>query len=215
MAYEVLRQILGPLIRKKRGNVTGMENLPQQPPFIIAVNHEGFLDPLVLLTILYKQYKRLIFFLTGQNIWGIWGEYLAKNWLGMIPLHDDKEGEMGDPVGEAIKYLNRGEIFAIFPEGSRNSDRNNLLKGKTGTVRIAIGSKMKVIPVGLINNTGYRIGEAIKNLFNKDKKVEINIGRPIDFSEYYGKEIDKKLLEDATRKLMKEIGKLSNKEYNY
>ncbi|XOU94339.1 MAG: lysophospholipid acyltransferase family protein [Candidatus Kerfeldbacteria bacterium] len=202
-------------MRKKRGNVTGIENLPEQPPFIVAVNHEGFFDPLVLLTVLYNKYKRQIFFLTAQNIWGIWGEYLAIHWLGMIPLHEDNQEKKGAAVNEAISYLNKGEIFGIFPEGSRNSDKKNLLKGKTGTVRIAIGSKMKVVPIGLINNTGYRIGEAIKSLFNKDKKVEINIGQPIDFSEYYGKEIDKSLLEDATRKLMKEIGKLSNKEYNY
>ncbi len=215
MAYGGFRQILGPLMRKKRGNVTGIQNLPDQPPFILAMNHEGFLDPLVLLTVLYDKYQRQIFFLTGQNMWSIWGEYLAINWLGMIPLHEENQAKKGAAVEEAIKYLNKGEIFGIFPEGSRNTDKENLTKGKTGTVRIAIGSQTKIIPIGLINNTGYRIGEAFKSLFDNTKKVDINIGEPFDFCEYYGREINKPLLEEATRKLMKRIGKLCNKQYNY
>ena len=148
-------------------------------------------------------------------MWKLWGECVAKNWLGMIPLHDEVEGRVGGAVDEAIKYLKNGEIFGIFPEGSRNPDKENLMRGKTGAVRIAIGSKTKIVPIGLVNNTGFRIGPAFKSLFKKDMKVDIHIGQSIDFSEYYNKELNKELLEEATRKLMTQIGKLCNKKYNY
>ncbi|MDP2684282.1 MAG: lysophospholipid acyltransferase family protein [bacterium] len=215
MAYGGFRQIFGPWFRAKQGQVIGIENLPDKPPFIVALNHEGFLDPLIFLPVLYDKYKRQTFFLTSHNMWKLWGEYLAKHWLGMIPLHDEDRNKVGAAVDEAIKYLKNGEIFGIFPEGSRNPDKENLMKGKTGTVRIAIGSKMQVIPIGLINNTGFRIGAAFKSLFKKDMKIDINIGEPIDFSEYYGRELTKELLEEATRKLMTHIGELCNKKYNF
>jgi len=215
MAYAGFRQTIGPLLKKKIGRVQGLENLPDQAPFIIAINHEGFLDPLVILRLIYYKYNRAIFFLTAQKMWKLWGEHLAKNWLGMIPLHEDTKEQIGGAVGEAVKFINQGEIFGIFPEGERNGSQTELLRGKTGTARIALATKVPLIPIGINNNTGFRIGAAIKSLIQKDKKIDINIGSVIDISEFYNQPIDKKLLDDVTKKMMKEIGKLCNKEYNY
>jgi len=215
MAYGGFRQIFGPLLRMKRGQVTGKENLPAQPPFILAMNHEGFFDPLVLLTILYEKYKRKVYFLTAENIWSVWGEYLAKNWLGMIPLHKETDEGKRSAIDEAVKYLQQGDIFGIFPEGGRNTDKDNLLKGKTGAVRIAIKSRVKIVPIGLVNETGHRIGEAFKSIYDPNKKVHISIGSAMEFSEYYDQEISKEILDKATRRLMLEIGRLCNKQYKH
>ncbi|MFA6099011.1 MAG: lysophospholipid acyltransferase family protein [Patescibacteria group bacterium] len=213
MAYGGFRQILGPFIRNKIGVVEGEQFLPAKPPFILALNHVGFMDGLVLVTYIYLKYNgRRTFYLTNERMWKLWGQKLARNWLGMIPVFDDKRG---DSLREAIDVLKRGEIVGIFPEGTRNQDRHNLLIAKTGAARMALATKVPLIPVGLRNNTGHRIGKAFRSLWHKDQKVDINFGPAVDLSEFSNREIDKPLLQEATKKLMQAIGRLCGKNYPF
>lgn len=212
MPYEGLRQIFTPLIRRKIGQVTGQEHLPDSPPFILAANHTGFMDALVLAILVLERYRHRIRFITKRHIWKWWGSYLSRHWLGMIPLEPNKKVASLD---EAVSTLHAGEIVGIFPEGTRNTDPHQLARGKTGAIRLALAARVPIIPIGIINHTGYLVGAALKSLWQRDRRVDLHIGPPLDLSPFLGKPVDKQLLESATHCLMATIGQLCGKVYPY
>jgi len=212
MAYFGVRQIFGPLVYRKIRETKGEENLPPKPPFIIAANHAGFLDAPALVMYIWHTYNRLTHYITKREFWKLWGGPLARRWMGMIPLNDDRKA---DSLSEAIKVLQKQGIVGVFPEGTRNPDPQHLLKGKTGAVRMALATDVPLIPIGLFNTTGQLIGSAIKGLFEKKSCIRLTIGRMVDLSEFKGRPIDRPLLEAATKKLMVAIGQLCGKTYPY
>lgn len=211
MHYPVLRQLFLPLVARKISQINGLENLPQ-PPFIIAANHQGFIDSFIIAYVVLKKFNDKPYFFTKQFYWKIFGRYLAVHWLGMIPI---SRANKGQSVEIAKEYVKQGKIVGIFPEGTRSIDQVNLLKGKTGALRLALAAKVPISPWGLINPSGHRIGKAFFSLMNSKKELIVSIGQPLYFNEYYNKEITKEILESATRKMMVEIGRLCGKSYSY
>jgi len=211
MPYFGYRQILGPIVRRKIKSVDGQKNLPDKPPFIIAANHEGFLDGPSLTMLILDRYNQPTYYLTKRRMWWYFGGPLASSLLAMIPVCP---GQKAGALVEAVKAVEQGKIIGIFPEGSRNL-KKELTKGKTGAVRLAIATGVPLIPVGIKNSTGRSLYNAYESLWHKDRVVNVNFGKPVDLSEFKNKLIDKPLLEAATRKLMLAIGNLCGKAYNY
>ena len=138
---------------------------------------------------------------TFKKIWHTYG--------GAVPI--DRQAGGKDVLRWAVNALKKGKIIAIHPEGTR-SLTGRLQKAKTGVARLALGSKVPVIPIGLIGT--FEIlpkGKYIPKL----KRAEMNIGEPIYFDKYYNKRITKKLLREVTNIIMKEIAKLSKQKYNF
>ncbi|MBU0597730.1 1-acyl-sn-glycerol-3-phosphate acyltransferase [Patescibacteria group bacterium] len=212
MPYQVVRPIFEPLIKKKFRQVSGKENLPTKPPFILAANHIGYLDPIALVILILQLYNLPTYYLTIHYMWWIWGGPLATHWLAMIHV---KYGHRKDSLKAAINNINNGNIVGIFPEGTRNPDSRSLLRGKTGAVRLALATGAPLIPVGFKNNTGHRIGKAFRSLWQSDKYIDITFGQALDLSEFANKEIDKLLLKAATHKLMLAISQLCGKKYPF
>ena len=76
----------------------------------------------------------------------------------------------------ALDLLNGGQLFGIYPEGTRSPD-GRLYRGRTGIGYLALNSGAPVIPVAMIGTErilppGHRIP--------RPGKIEIRIGEPID-----------------------------------
>jgi 1-acyl-sn-glycerol-3-phosphate acyltransferase len=211
MAYEGFRQIFGSHILKKVKKVDGLGYLPD-PPFIVAANHNGFLDAMAITLYVQRRYHQPLYYITTPWAWKMFGKYLARHWLNMIPRQDDNKQETFE---ETLRCLRSGHILGIFPEGTRNPDPQVLLRGKTGAVRFALATGVPLIPVGIYNTTGHYFTEAFKSLWQPAKEIRLTFGAPIDLSEYKNKPIDKPLLEAATRRLMLSIGLLCGKKYPF
>lgn len=220
MAYFILRHSLFPLLKMRVNKVEGMENLPFSGPYIIAGNHESSFDPIFIGLALIKKTKKKIHAFTLVSVYSFLGPILGKLWLGMIPAgrynHQDKATKIlnAHSFYKATHYLKKGKIVAIFPEGKRNTNKI-LLKGKTGVARLALEGKAPVVPIGYIGPATWSVWQGIKNLFNWHKKIIIKIGRPLTFEEFFNKEMTKEILEEVTRRVMIEIGKLCGKNYPY
>ncbi len=201
-----------PLVRSKIRTVTGTEHLPSTAPYILAANHTGYLDGAAIVVVILKQLKKPIYFLTRQEVWRVLGGWLAQHLFGMIPV---RTGDKRESLKDAIALLGQKEIIGIFPEGTRNDDTKQLLQGKTGAVRLALEAGVPLIPVGISNTTGHYLRQALNSLWKKDKGINVVFGPPVSLDEFKNKPVDKPLLYEATRKLMKEIGKLCDKEYQH
>ena len=111
--------------------VHGLEHVPRKGPAIIAANHISFLDSVFLIAVL----PRRITFVGKAEYMDDWKtKYLFPN-VGMIPI-DRSGGEASHAaLASAEKVLAKGQLFGIFPEGTRS--RSGLLhKGRTGVARL-------------------------------------------------------------------------------
>ncbi len=202
--YATLRFFLIHWVKRHLANIEGLEHAPTDQPFIVAANHIDFLDPIYFLFQLTEK--------TGRGVTII---SKTKNyyWLRSLTLAIDPV-ERPKVLERARQYLQQGRIICIFPEGERNPT-GTLLQGKTGVARLALFTRMPVVPLGLRGPAGRTFLESAKLLLYNRQPVTVRIGRPMMFPEWYDREITAQLLAEVTKKVMVEIGKLSDKTYNF
>ncbi len=97
----------------------GLENVPRQSPFIIAANHQSFLDGLFVMGFLPgKTILNTYFYAKEQHVHHGYVEWMAKrhNVIVMEPSNLKKSIQK---LGEALK---QNKNIIIFPEGTRTTD---------------------------------------------------------------------------------------------
>lgn len=192
--------------------VEGIENIPAEGPAILASNHLSFSDSFFLPAVLDR---KVVFIAKAEYFTspGIKGKLTAAFFKGVGQLPVDRSGARG--AGEAainsgVKVLESGELFGIYPEGTRSPD-GRLYRGKPGGLaRVALASGAPVIPVAMIDTEKIQPpGKVMPKLM----RPGIRIGKPLDFSRYQGMEGDRFILRSVTDEVMYEIMKLSGQEY--
>ena len=172
-----------------RLEINGGENIPKEGPLIFCGNHRSYIDP----PLIVATAKRDIKFLAKEELYK--NKFLA--FLGWafeaIPVKRDEKDIAA--IKSSLKDLKEGKCIALFPEGTRNG----LEKGekvKDGVAFFAVRSGAKVIPCGIKGGT--------KEL----RKLTINYGKPLDYSEYKGSK-DKEILDKITKEIMDNIIELA------
>ncbi|MFI7348567.1 lysophospholipid acyltransferase family protein [Streptomyces sp. NPDC049936] len=192
--------------------VEGLEHIPADGPAILASNHLSFSDSFFLPAVLDR---KVTFIAKAEyfNTPGVKGRLTAAFFKGVGQLPVDRSGVRG--AGEAairsgIEVLERGELFGIYPEGTRSPD-GRLYRGKPGGLaRVALATGAPVIPVAMIDTEKIQPpGQVMPKLM----RPGIRIGRPLDFSRYQGMEHDRFVLRAVTDEVMYEIMKRSGQEY--
>lgn len=176
-----------------RVKVVGKENLPKEGAAIICPNHIHPLDSAVVIATANRKINVLAkeeLFKSGIAKWfaEVFGIYPVKR----------NSADIG-AIKTSLKILKREELLMIFPEATRNGMKKGV-KVKHGAVILAIKSGQPIIPVGIQGN------------FKLFRKVKINIGKPIDYSEYREEIGNKELIEKLTQELMQEIVKLRDEK---
>ncbi|MEU8955758.1 lysophospholipid acyltransferase family protein [Streptomyces sp. NPDC048518] len=202
----------GPLKLGFRPWVEGLENVPAEGPAILASNHLSFSDSFFLPAVL----DRKVTFIAKAEYFtspGVKGKLTAAFFKGVGQLPVDRSGGRG--AGEAaiksgIDVLERGELFGIYPEGTRSPD-GRLYRGKPGGLaRVALATGAPVLPVAMIDTEKIQPpGKVLPKLM----RPGIRIGKPLDFRRYQGMEQDRFVLRALTDEVMYEIMKLSGQEY--
>ncbi|CAL9421323.1 hypothetical protein SUDANB140_01860 [Streptomyces sp. enrichment culture] len=192
--------------------VEGLEHIPADGPAILASNHLSFSDSFFLPAVLDR---KVTFIAKAEyfNTPGVKGRLTAAFFKGVGQLPVDRSGARG--AGEAaiksgIEVLERGELFGIYPEGTRSPD-GRLYRGKPGGLaRVALATGAPVVPVAMIDTEKIQPpGQVVPKLM----RPGIRIGKPLDFARYQGMEHDRFVLRAVTDEVMYEIMKLSGQEY--
>jgi 1-acyl-sn-glycerol-3-phosphate acyltransferase len=205
--YPVARAVLVPVFRAGwRIYVRGADNLPTDGPAIICPNHTSVIDSFLLPSVL----PRRITFVGKAEYLDDWKTKHLFPALGMIPI--DRTG--GDAATAALDaaagVLGRGELFGIYPEGTRSRD-GKLHKGHTGPARLALRTGAPLVPVGMIGTREIQPpGAKAPRPF---RPCEIRIGRPIAPGAHGDRSDDRLVLRRLTDELMYEIRELSGQEY--
>ena len=179
-----------------RIKVYGKENIEKDKPYIVCPNHISNWDPPVMVGTLKRNDVYVLakeeLFINGFVKW------LAKR-TKVIPVKRGKQ-DVG-LLKTTTKILKDNNMILIFPEGTRDGIKK---KGKiqNGAVLMSLMSGAPIIPVGIQTKSKYK-------LFSK---VNINIGKPMDFSQYKDKKGEKEILDNLSKKVMNEMICLTNKE---
>ena len=205
--YPVARAVLTPLFHTAwRIHVKGSEHLPRQGPAILCPNHTSVIDSFLLPSTL----PRRITFVGKAEYLDDWKTKHLFPALGMIPI--DRSG--GDASKRALDaaagVLHRGELFGIYPEGTRSRD-GRLHRGHTGPARLALRTGAPLVPVGMIGTRHIQPpGARVPRPF---RPCEIRIGRPIEVDRYRDRADDRLALRQLTDELMFEIRELTGQQY--
>lgn len=210
MPYPVLRRTLIPIFLKGV-QVSGLENLPDQSPFILAISHVNYLDAPMVTAAVIRARGESVSFLTKMPIVKMFGP-LSRGYLGMIPV-DPTDKKMSITI--ACQRLAAGKIVGIFPEGTRNADPSHLLRGKTGAARLAHLTGVPVIPVGTFGPTKISAFKSLRLALGRGGHLAVKFGPALQFPRIPEEQLTKEQLVNTTRVIMRAIGALTDKSYDF
>ncbi len=212
MFYWFLKWIaIGPLLRLVfRPQAEGLEHVPEDGPAILASNHLSYADWLFMPLAISRRvsFVAKAEYFTGHGIKG----FLQKTFFsgsGQIPIDRSGKDAAEGAMLSAMQVLGRGELFGIYPEGTRSHD-GRLYRGKTGVARLALEAGVPVVPVAVLGTD--KVAPPGKK-FGSFVRPAVRFGAPLDFSRYAGMEKDRYILRSVTDEIMYEIMRLSEQEY--
>lgn len=205
-----------------RLKVFGLEKLPPKGGYLLAANHQSWLDPQVLTVGI----PRKIHFLIKSELtqWPLVRHFVEISHTIIIRRQGDEKA-----LSEAADLLKKGEVVCIFPEGTIPGEeeiprwainkQTGLLDGKTGVIRLAQKASVPIVPVG-ISGTGRAFPpEAYPRMdihpLPKPHPVKLRIGKPISLRQYSGKNLSREELRNETKKVMRTISALVDHTQNY
>lgn len=202
------RRVARPVSNKLwKFNLEGFDRLPKEGPAILCPNHVSFLDSAFLML----QVFRNISFVGKAEYMDSWKTKFLFPAMGMIPIDRAGGDKSQAALDTAERVLRRGELFGIFPEGTRSRD-GDLYKGRTGAARLAMKVGCPIYPVGVVGTREIQPPDA---KFPKlRRECTIKIGRPIGVARYASRGDDQHLvLRQITDELMFEIRELTGQNY--
>jgi 1-acyl-sn-glycerol-3-phosphate acyltransferase len=205
LAIVILKPVLLVLTRRRW---SGFENVPAQGGAIIAVNHISHADPFVFADALIFSTHRVPRILAKSTLFngkGPLGWFVGKvlKGTGQIPVQRHTV-DASLALKAAVEALERGELVALYPEGTVTRDPDKWpMAAKTGVARLALLSGAPVVPVAQWGAQEILDSYRTKGLHLLPRHtMHVLAGPPVDLSEFHGRELTTEVLRGATEKIM-------------
>lgn len=134
-----------------RMTIKGVENIPANGPFILAPNHQSYLDaPIAMAGVPKNQINDIYFYATEEHVQGKFLRFMANR--HNIILMENRN--LKNSILKLSKVLRQGKSIMIFPEGTRT------FSGEMGDFKktFAILAKELNVPIVPVRITGaYRM----------------------------------------------------------
>jgi 1-acyl-sn-glycerol-3-phosphate acyltransferase len=208
--YRLSRVVIGPFLHALgRPKVVGIGNVPATGPAILASNHLSFVDSIYLPLVIDRPVvfpAKAEYFAARGPLGRLWAAYLRST----NQLQIDREGARSAQatLEAAVELLRAGELFGFYPEGTRSPD-GRLYRGRSGIGFLALNSGAPVVPVAMI---GTRKMMPPGAPLPRPTRIEIRIGKPLDFGHLAG-EPPGRARRAVADEVIRAIGKLSGQEY--
>jgi long-chain acyl-CoA synthetase len=153
--------------------VTGLENLPAHGPYIISSNHQSFLDPVVLTSVLPWPIFRQLFSVGTSEIFGSGFMRVLARSLRVVVV--DPDANLISAMRAGAFGLRHGRILMLYPEGQRSID-GRPTKFKKGAAILSIHRQVPIIPVAI---EGFHEAWPRGKRFQKFAPLRVKFGKPI------------------------------------
>jgi 1-acyl-sn-glycerol-3-phosphate acyltransferase len=143
LIYGTARVVLTPLCAVwYRFKVTGSEYVPKEGAAIIAPNHKSFYDSFFV----GLATRRHLHFMAKTELFEGRSARLLSG-LGAFPV---RRGEADPAALETARlHLDQGRVLALFPEGTRHRDPEQLRAPRKGAGRLAIEAQVPIVPCAI------------------------------------------------------------------
>ncbi|WP_028044143.1 lysophospholipid acyltransferase family protein [Candidatus Stoquefichus massiliensis] len=125
----------------------GVENLPEEQGYLLAPNHQGLFDALILFGTHDKPFKAIV----KEELMSV---FVLGKVLKMLQFEAmDRQNLRASMkiIKKATKEMSSGRNYVIFPEGTRCRKQNQMLEFKGGTFKSVVDAKKPIVPVALID----------------------------------------------------------------
>jgi len=190
-----------------RPKVSGLRNVPNVGPVIIASNHLSFSDSIFMPLVVPRKvtFMAKSEYFTSPGLKGFIKKLIFQA-LGQVPVDRSGGRRSEAAIRTGLNLLEVGQCIGIYPEGTRSPD-GKLYKGRTGIARMAIDSGAPIVPVAMFNTAEI---QPTGQIVPKVRRVEMVFGEPMYFQ---GDSLDLAYLRKVTDEIMQGIQKISGQEY--
>jgi 1-acyl-sn-glycerol-3-phosphate acyltransferase len=209
--YQISRAIAGPFLHLLwRPEIIGSEHIPASGGAILASNHLSIVDSIFLPLMVERPVTfaaKSEYFTGTRPIDRITGAYMRATKQLSVDRAEARAGQ--NMLEAALGLLRSGELFGIYPEGTRSPD-GRLYRGRTGIGWLAVNSGLPVIPVAMSGTD--RVlppGQKVPRF----TKISIRIGEPLTFEAQLSLPSVGQQRRAITDEVMKSIQALSGQEY--
>ena len=170
--YALVRLVVTPFLRIWfRMHVSGAEHIPREGAAIVAPNHKSFWDSFF---IAICTPRHLRFMAKTELVEARYGRLLVR--LGAFPV---RRGESdADALQTARTILEQGGLLALFPEGTRIRDPDELGHPRRGAGRLALEAGAPIVPAAITGTERLFLGP-----IPKPRRVQVAFAEPIAVAE--------------------------------
>lgn len=125
----------------------GVEKLPVEQGYLIAPNHQGLFDALILFETHDKPFKAIV----KEELMNVFVLGKVLKMLQFEAMDRQNLRSSMKIIKKATHEMSAGRNYVIFPEGTRCRKQNQMLEFKGGTFKTVIDAKKPIVPVALID----------------------------------------------------------------
>ena len=175
-------------------HIRGAEHIPTSGPAVLASNHVGYLD-FVVVGYGARDAGRLVRFAAKKEVFDhpVAGPLMR----GMKHLPVDRDGDVNAIMEEAHRRLQRGQLVGMFPEGTISRSFMPA-QAKTGTARMAMRAGVPLVPTAVWGCQRITT-KAVKRNLERGIEVRVGFGPPVDYdADEDPRDVTKRLMEAIT-----------------
>ncbi len=175
IVYRTLKFIIKPFFMLIHGvKYEGLENIPKSGGVILAGNHTGNTDALLML----GGPKRIVHMMAKKELFKT--RFTNAFFRSMACISVDRSIHDENAKDEATKVLKNGDVIGIFPEGTVNKTKDIILPFKYGAVSFAKKTNCYIVPFSITGSY---------NIFKRN--IKLTYGKPYKVTGDLEKENEK------------------------
>lgn len=149
--------------------IEGRENLPAEGGFLLASNHQSYMD----IPLLSVACRRHVSFVARDSLARSVAMRFILHQTGSVLVQRDASDRRA--LREMAAHLEQDDAVAVFPEGTRSHD-GRLGAFKRGALLAARSARVPVVPVGIRGTF-----EAWpRGRWPRPRRIQLSFGRPLD-----------------------------------
>jgi 1-acyl-sn-glycerol-3-phosphate acyltransferase len=170
--YALVRGTVSPVFRVYfRMHISGADCIPADGPAVVAPNHKSFWDSFFI-GVCTRRHVR--FMAKTELIEARYGRLLVR--LGAFPVRRGQAD--ADALETARIILHQGGLLALFPEGTRVRDPDNLGHPRRGAGRLALETGAPLVPCAISGTE-----KIFRGGFPVPRRVQVAFSPPIAVSD--------------------------------
>ncbi len=184
-----------------RREYVGLENIPDEPPYILVTNHLSAFDSPLVLTVCPHTPRAFAAAKHKHNpLYALLLVMMGSIWV--------QRGEVDrEALRRALDVLQRGEVLGVAPEGTRARGPYALQPGKVGAAWLAARADVPIVPLGITGT------EEIKHNVPRLRRTDVRVvvGEPFRLPQTGT--VRARMLRKYTDDIMRRIAALLPEEY--